>query len=142
MTTWDVQSHRTGDRLCPSCIGSSFLPRGAFRKRSLCRWVGECTPDRSEALWVTRPEAAASASSEREDGGQGVAPALAGARVRDGSQFLNERQRFRHTCLLRFETGGDIPTPPVFTKPNRETALGVGNRMVAGRPGLGYKDRV
>src|SRR5438093_990522 len=45
-------------------MGSSFLPRGAFRKGSLCRWAGGCTPDRSEALWVTRPEAVASAGSE------------------------------------------------------------------------------
>src|SRR6476659_7216597 len=64
MTTWYLQSHRTWDRLCQSCIGSSFLPRGAFRKGSLCRLARECTPDRSEALWVTRPEAVASAGSK------------------------------------------------------------------------------
>src|SRR5262245_60622924 len=64
MTTWYLQSHRTWDRLCQSCIGSSFLPRGAFRKGSLCRLAGECTPDRSEALWVTRPKAVASAGSD------------------------------------------------------------------------------
>src|SRR5262245_44532252 len=30
ITTWYVQSQRTWDKLCHSCIGSSFLPRGAF----------------------------------------------------------------------------------------------------------------
>src|SRR5271157_2139376 len=30
ITTWYLQSQRTWDRLCHSCIGSSFLPLGAF----------------------------------------------------------------------------------------------------------------
>src|SRR3954467_12865199 len=48
ITMWYLQSHRTWDRFCHSCIGSPSCPRGPSRRGSLCRLTGRCTPDRSK----------------------------------------------------------------------------------------------
>src|SRR4051794_8485154 len=48
ITMWYLQSHRTWDRFCHSCIGSSSSPLGPSRRTSLCRWRRRCTPDRSK----------------------------------------------------------------------------------------------
>src|SRR6185312_10038638 len=48
ITMWYLQSHRTWDRFCHSCIGSSSSPSGPSRRTSLCRWQRRCTPDRSK----------------------------------------------------------------------------------------------
>lgn len=43
ITTWYLQSYRTWDKLCHSCIGSSFLSfHGTFPGKSLCYF----SPDR------------------------------------------------------------------------------------------------
>src|SRR5436305_2113301 len=48
ITTWYLQSHRTWDRFCHSCIGSPSCPRGPSRRGSLCLLAVRCTPDRSK----------------------------------------------------------------------------------------------
>src|SRR5512135_3436822 len=48
ITTWYLQSHRTWDRFCHSCIGSPSCPKGPSRRGSLCRLTRRCTPDRSK----------------------------------------------------------------------------------------------
>src|SRR5262245_13104982 len=50
ITTWYLQSHRTWDRFCHSCIGSPSCPRGPSRRRSLCLLTERCTPDRSKLI--------------------------------------------------------------------------------------------
>ena len=55
ITTWYLHSHRTWDRLCHSCIGSSFLPLGAFPEGGA--YVIAMHPGSLEALRVARPEA-------------------------------------------------------------------------------------
>ena len=57
ITTWYLHSHRTWDRLCHSCIGSSFLPRGAFPEVGAYSFDGGMHAGSLEALRVTRPEA-------------------------------------------------------------------------------------
>src|SRR5262245_27881362 len=53
ITTWYLQSHRTRDRSCHSCIGSPSRPEGPSRRGSLCRLVTEGTPDRSKLFGST-----------------------------------------------------------------------------------------
>src|SRR5262245_6524147 len=53
ITTWYLQSHRTWDRSCHSCIGSPSSPEGPSRRGSLCRLVTEGTPDRSKLFGST-----------------------------------------------------------------------------------------
>src|SRR6188508_3158813 len=48
ITMWYLQSHRTWDRFCHSCIGSPSSPLGPSRRGSLCRLSRRCTPDRSK----------------------------------------------------------------------------------------------
>src|SRR3954452_17841123 len=50
ITTWYLQSHRTWDGFCHSCIGSPSCPRGPSRRGSLCRFAIRCTPDRSKLV--------------------------------------------------------------------------------------------
>src|SRR5512135_773453 len=57
ITTWYLQSQRTWDRLCHSCIGSSFLPRGAFPEGGAYAVPQRLHAGSLEALRVSRPEA-------------------------------------------------------------------------------------
>src|SRR3954453_4650022 len=57
ITTWYLHSHRTWDRLCHSCIGSSFLPHGAFPEGGAYAVLRELHAGSLEAHWVARPEA-------------------------------------------------------------------------------------
>src|SRR4051812_8155148 len=57
ITTWYLHSHRTWDRLCHSCMGSSFLPHGAFLEEGAYAVYGELHAGSLEALRVTRPKA-------------------------------------------------------------------------------------
>src|SRR5512132_2661747 len=57
ITTWYLQSQRTWDKLCHSCIGSSFLPRGAFPEGRAYAVSPRLHAGSLEALRVSRPEA-------------------------------------------------------------------------------------
>src|SRR5512143_2003636 len=57
ITTWYLQSQRTWDKLCHSCIGSSFLPRGAFPEGGAYAVPQRLHAGSLEALRVSRPEA-------------------------------------------------------------------------------------
>src|SRR5512133_2276717 len=57
ITTWYLQSQRTWDRLCHSCIDSSFLPRGAFPEGGAYAVPQRLHAGSLEALRVSRPEA-------------------------------------------------------------------------------------
>src|SRR5512140_2861837 len=57
ITTWYLQSQRTWDKLCHSCIGSSFLPRGAFPEGRAYAVSQRLHAGSLEALRVSRPEA-------------------------------------------------------------------------------------
>src|SRR5512135_2344907 len=57
ITTWYLQSQRTWDKLCHSCIGSSFLPRGAFPEGRAYAFLPRLHAGSLEALRVSRPEA-------------------------------------------------------------------------------------
>src|SRR5271157_3349972 len=57
ITTWYLHSHRTWDRLCHSCISSSFLPHGAFPEVGAYAISSGLHAGSLEALRVTRPEA-------------------------------------------------------------------------------------
>src|SRR5512142_1532813 len=57
ITTWYLQSQRTWDKLCHSCIGSSFLPRGAFPEGRAYAVPQRLHAGSLEALRVSRPEA-------------------------------------------------------------------------------------
>src|SRR5512143_1748074 len=57
ITTWYLQSQRTWDKLCHSCIGSSFLPRGAFPEGGAYAVSQRLHAGSLEALRVSRPEA-------------------------------------------------------------------------------------
>ena len=57
ITAWYLHSHRTWDRLCHSCMGSSFLPHGAFLEVGAYAFQGGMHAGSLEALRVTRPEA-------------------------------------------------------------------------------------
>src|SRR5271166_3292651 len=57
ITTWYLQSQRTWDKLCHSCIGSSFLPRGAFPEGRAYAFPQRLHAGSLEALRVSRPEA-------------------------------------------------------------------------------------
>src|SRR5262245_54455408 len=57
ITTWYVQSQRTWDKLCHSCIGSSFLPRGAFPEGRAYAFAQRLHAGSLEALRVARPKA-------------------------------------------------------------------------------------
>src|SRR5512142_386033 len=57
ITTWYLQSQRTWDKLCHSCIGSSFLPRGAFPEGRAYAVSRRLHAGSLEALRVSRPEA-------------------------------------------------------------------------------------
>src|SRR3954467_6261006 len=57
ITTWYLQSQRTWDKLCHSCIGSSFLPRGAFPEGRAYAFSQRWHAGSLEALRVSRPEA-------------------------------------------------------------------------------------
>src|SRR5208337_3409825 len=57
ITTWYLHSHRTWDRLCHSCMGSSFLAHGAFAEGGASVVSAGMHAGSLEALWVTRPEA-------------------------------------------------------------------------------------
>src|SRR4051794_13725551 len=46
ITMWYLQSHRTWDSSCHSCIGSPSRPLGPSGGTSLWRWARRCTPDR------------------------------------------------------------------------------------------------
>src|SRR5436305_13934608 len=56
ITTWYLQSQRTWDKLCHSCIGSSFLPRGAFPEGRAYAFPQRLHAGSLEALGVSRPE--------------------------------------------------------------------------------------
>src|SRR4051794_17765606 len=57
ITTWYLQSQRTWDKLCHSCIGSSFLPRRAFPEGRAYAFSQRFHAGSLEALRVSRPEA-------------------------------------------------------------------------------------
>src|SRR4051812_21473995 len=57
ITTWYLQSQRTWDKLCHSCIGSSLLPRGAFPEGRAYAFPQRLHAGSLEALRVSRPEA-------------------------------------------------------------------------------------
>src|SRR5271157_22231 len=57
ITTWYLHSQRTWDKLCHSCIGSSFLPRGAFPEGRAYAFSQRLHAGSLEALWGSRPEA-------------------------------------------------------------------------------------
>src|SRR5512135_1525238 len=57
ITTWYLQSQRTWDKLCHSCIGSSFLPCGAFPEGRAYAFPQRLHAGSLEALRVSRPEA-------------------------------------------------------------------------------------
>src|SRR3954451_19253972 len=57
ITTWYLPSQRTGDKLCHSCIGSSFPPRGAFLEGRAYAFSQRLHAGSLEALRVSRPEA-------------------------------------------------------------------------------------
>src|SRR5512142_1940732 len=57
ITTWYLQSQRTWDKLCHSCRGSSFLPRGAFPEGRAYAVPQRLHAGSLEALRVSRPEA-------------------------------------------------------------------------------------
>src|SRR5512135_2076375 len=52
ITTWYLHSHRTWDRLCHSCIGSSFLAHGAFPEGGAYVVSAGVHAGSLEALWV------------------------------------------------------------------------------------------
>ena len=55
-----LHSHCTWERLCQTCIGSSFLPHGAFPEGGAYGFSKNTHAGSLEALRVTRPEAVAS----------------------------------------------------------------------------------
>ncbi len=57
ITTWYLHSHLTWDKLCHSCMGSSFLPHGAFLEGGAYIIDGGMHAGSLEALRVARPEA-------------------------------------------------------------------------------------
>src|SRR5262245_48593361 len=57
ITTWHLHSHRTRDRLCHSCVGSSFLPRGAFLGGGAYAVYCGLHAGSLESLRFTRPRA-------------------------------------------------------------------------------------
>src|SRR4051794_12478776 len=57
ITTWYLHSHLTWDRLCHSCIGSSFGPHGAFPGGGAYAFDGGMHAGSLEALRVARPKA-------------------------------------------------------------------------------------
>jgi hypothetical protein len=57
ITTWYLHSHLTWDRHCQSCIGSSFLPHGAFLEGGAYAISRRVHHVPLEALQVARPEA-------------------------------------------------------------------------------------
>src|SRR5512132_3365280 len=68
ITTWYLQSQRTWDKLCHSCRGSSFLPRGAFPEGRAYAFPQRLHAGSLEALRVSRPEAVVLAINNRGDG--------------------------------------------------------------------------
>ena len=69
ITTWYLHSHLTWDRLCQSCIGSSFLPRGAFLEGGAYAISRRLHHAPLEALRVARPEAVGLARTKRTSRG-------------------------------------------------------------------------
>src|SRR5512135_1773703 len=65
ITTWYLQSQRTWDKRCHSCIGSSFLPRGAFPEGRAYAVSQRLHAGSLEALRVSRPEAVVLVANKR-----------------------------------------------------------------------------
>src|SRR5512135_2318057 len=74
ITTWYLQSQRTWDKLCHSCIGSSFLPRGAFPEGRAYAFPQRLHAGSLEALRVSRPEAVVLAVNNFYDFGRFSVP--------------------------------------------------------------------
>src|SRR5262249_62435269 len=69
-----------------------------------------------------------------EDGGQGVAPSFAGARVGDAGQFLHQRQGLGHECLLlRFNREETYPPRPLSPSPTRKQPWNFGRERLTAR---------
>src|SRR6266511_660128 len=79
ITTWYLQSQRTWDKLCHSCIGSSFLPRGAFPEGRAYAFPQRLHAGSLEALRVSRPEAVVLAINNGNGSLQIFGPILSGA---------------------------------------------------------------
>src|SRR5512132_3764850 len=107
ITTWYLHSHRTWDRLCHSCIGSSFLPHGAFPEGGAYAVLRELHAGSLEAHWVTRPEAVDLGRINVEPI-PGVIDELCAQRQRDVNlgvglmTGLSERHRFRYDSARPF----------------------------------------
>src|SRR5512135_944100 len=92
ITTWYLQSQRTWDRLCHSCIGSSFLPRGAFPEGGAYAVPQRLHAGSLEALRVSRPEAVACASVSVQGQGGASPPQVDALRpVTDGNRVAARR---------------------------------------------------
>src|SRR3954471_18125141 len=92
MTTWYLQSHRTWDRFCHSCIGSPSCPKGAFPEGEPMPFDRALHAGSLEALRVTRPEAVACASvSVRGQGGASPPQVDALRPVTDGNRVAARR---------------------------------------------------
>src|SRR5512132_2571122 len=83
ITTWYLQSQRTWDKLCHSCIGSSFLPRGAFPEGRAYAVSRRLHAGSLEALRVSRPEAVVLVGNK--------VPAIASVRLRQ--QWTGDRNQ-------------------------------------------------
>src|SRR5271157_6473013 len=86
ITTWYLHSHRTWDRFCHSCIGSSFLPRGAFPEVGAYSFDGGMHAGSLEALRVTRPEAVGLERTNLDGLAQAVAVSERGADAERGNE--------------------------------------------------------
>src|SRR6516165_3483076 len=74
ITTWYLHSHLTWDRLCQSCIGSSFLPHGAFLEEGAYAISRRVHHVPLKALRVTRPEAVGLARTKPSASWQNARP--------------------------------------------------------------------
>src|SRR5215472_2046449 len=98
ITTWYLQSHRTWDKLCHSCIGSSFLPHGAFpegRAYAVCQRLHAGS---LEALRVSRPEAVVLAINNLGAAPTGVPPS--GATPSNALMTWLRQQPAGHNILI------------------------------------------
>src|SRR5512135_2331770 len=100
ITTWYLQSQRTWDKLCHSCRGSSFLPRGAFPEGRAYAVPQRLHAGSLEALRVSRPEAVVLAVNKCVSG-----------RSKPASTGRLKTSHFEETQTRRLGAGAS-PLPP------------------------------